>query len=76
MKISADDETAVNGMGPDIPDDKLAQLMAQFDALKEGDTLVLAGSIPSTLPDDIYEQIMKNSPFLISVLSSMQQEIS
>lgn len=59
MKISADDETAVNGMGPDIPDDKLAQLMAQFDALKEGDTLVLAGSIPSTLPDDIYEQIMK-----------------
>ena len=47
LKVSADDETAVNGMGP------------QIDTLKAGDTLVLAGSIPSDIPDDIYEQILK-----------------
>ena len=33
--------------------------MAQIDAIADGDTLVLAGSIPSDIPDDIYEQILK-----------------
>ena len=59
LKVSADDETAVNGMGPNIPEDKLNALLAQIDALSDGDTLVLAGSIPSDIPDDIYEQILK-----------------
>ena len=59
LKVSADDETAVNGMGPHIPEEKLQALLAQIDTLKAGDTLVLAGSIPSDIPDDIYEQILK-----------------
>ena len=59
LKVSADDETAVNGMGPHIPEEKLQALLTQIDALKAGDTLVLAGSIPSDIPDDIYEQILK-----------------
>lgn len=59
LKVSAQEETAVNGMGPHIPANKLAALLVQIDALKEGDTLVLAGSIPSDIPDDIYEQILK-----------------
>ena len=33
--------------------------MVQLDALGEGDVLFLAGSIPSSMPDDMYEQIMK-----------------
>lgn len=59
LKISAAEETAVNGMGPAIPQDKLDELMEQIDALDEGDTLVLAGSIPAALPGDMYEQILK-----------------
>lgn len=59
LKISAADETAVNGMGPVIPDDKLQALMAQIDGMADGDTLVLAGSIPAALPDDIYERILR-----------------
>ena len=59
LKISAADETAVNGMGPAIPDDKLQALMAQIDGMADGDTLVLAGSIPAALPNDIYERILR-----------------
>lgn len=59
MKVSAQDETAVNGMGPHIPQEKLQALLTQIDALQAGDTLVLAGSIPSDIPDDIYEHILQ-----------------
>lgn len=59
LKVSAKEETAVNGMGPHIPEDKLQALLTQIDTLKPDDTLVLAGSIPTDIPDDIYEQILK-----------------
>ena len=59
VKIKAEEETELNGHGPDIDDDALAQLFAKLDALKDGDTLVLAGSIPGSLPPDIYERIMQ-----------------
>ena len=38
--------------------DKVEQLMVQLDALGEGDVLFLAGSIPSSMPDDMYRRIM------------------
>lgn len=60
MKISADDETAVNGTGPHIPPDKIEALLDQINHIQDGDTLVLAGSIPSDIPDNIYEQILKH----------------
>lgn len=59
LKVSAADETAVNGMGPQIPQDKLQALLEQLDALQAGDTVVLAGSIPHDIPDDIYEHILQ-----------------
>lgn len=59
VKIHSDTETEINGGGPDIPADSLAQLMAQLDGLAAGDTLVLAGSIPPSLPSDIYERILR-----------------
>lgn len=59
LKISAREETAVNGQGPDISASKLELLLQQIDGLQEDDVLVLAGSIPSVLPDDIYEQILQ-----------------
>lgn len=59
VKIKAGRETEINGQGPDIPAAALDQLFAKLDQLKEGDVLVLAGSIPKTLPDDIYQRILQ-----------------
>ncbi len=58
VKAKAEKETEINGQGPDISEAKQAELFAQLDKLVSGDTLVLAGSIPKTLPDDIYQRIM------------------
>ena len=58
VKVKADVETEINGQGPNISEAKQQELFGQLDKLQEGDTLVLAGSIPNTLPDDIYERIM------------------
>ena len=60
VKVKAsDEETEINGRGPIIADEELQALYAQLDALTEQDTLILAGSIPSSLPSDMYEIIMK-----------------
>lgn len=58
IKIKADGETEINGKGPDITDEAPALLMRQIDRLLDGDMLVLAGSIPPSLPDDIYNRIL------------------
>ena len=59
VKMKGEQETEINGSGPDITKDKLDEMFHQLDALTSDDLLVLAGSIPLSLPDDIYEQIMK-----------------
>ena len=58
VKAKAQQETEINGQGPDISEARQAELFSQLDKLGKGDTLVLAGSIPKTLPDNIYERIM------------------
>lgn len=58
VKMKSQNETEINGQGPDISKEAIGRLFEKLDALKEGDVLILAGSIPSTLPEDIYEQIM------------------
>ena len=58
-KVKADTETEINGQGPNISEEKWQALITQIDKiLKSGDVLVLAGSIPNTLPDDMYERIL------------------
>lgn len=59
VKIKAGEETEINGQGPDISEDELEALMMKVDHIQDGDTLVLAGSIPSTLPDDTYERMLE-----------------
>ena len=58
VKAKAESETEINGQGPDISEAEREQLFHQLDKLTADDTLVLAGSIPKTLPDDIYQKIM------------------
>lgn len=58
VKLKDYDGTEINGMGPDISPEAVDKLYGQLDKLKEGDALVLAGSIPKCLSDSIYKDIM------------------
>ena len=58
VKIKSTDETEINAVGPIIDSDSFERLMEKLDTLKEGDVLVLAGSIPSSLPNSLYSDIM------------------
>lgn len=51
-------ETEINAAGPNIPEDSLKELLSKIDKLKSGDVLILAGSIPKSLPNTIYEEIL------------------
>ena len=51
-------ETEINGQGPEITEEDLAALFAKLDRIKAQDILVISGSVPGSLPSDIYEQIM------------------
>ena len=57
VKIKAELESEINGIGPVVGKEAVDMLFAKLDDLIEGDILVLAGSIPNSLPNDIYEQI-------------------
>lgn len=59
VKLKSQEETEVNGQGPNIEEEHLCKLYERLDTLQEGDILVLAGSIPNTLPENIYEQILE-----------------
>ena len=59
LKLKNIDGTEINGQGPDIGQQQIDQLMGKLDQLNKDDVLVLAGSIPSSMPDDIYQQILK-----------------
>lgn len=58
VKIKSDVETELNGQGPEINKEAIAQLFEKLDALQDGDILILAGSIPGTMPADSYETIL------------------
>lgn len=59
VKLKDFDGTEINGMGPVISAEAVECLMKKLDLLKDGDMLVLAGSIPESMPDTIYRDIMK-----------------
>ena len=59
LKLKSIDGTEINGRGPRIPREAVDALMTQLDRLGADDTLVLAGSIPASMPDDIYQKIME-----------------
>lgn len=76
VKIRAKEESEINGQGPIITDDALSSLFKQLETLEAADILVLAGSIPSTMPNDIYEKIMahlagRNIKIIVDATSSL-----
>lgn len=59
VKLKSIDGTEINGCGPLISEENVRKLMEKLDVLGAGDVLVLAGSIPGSMPDDIYRRIME-----------------
>lgn len=59
LKLKSVDGTEINGRGPDVGEEEIGHLMKKLDCLTEEDILVLAGSIPCSIPDDLYEKIME-----------------
>ncbi len=53
-------DTDINSAGPDISDTELQQLYKKLDNLKKDDFLVLSGSVPKSLPQNIYETILEH----------------
>lgn len=58
VKLRSSCETEINAPGPDIPEHAVSQLFQKLNQLQTGDILVLAGSAPPSLPEDIYAQIL------------------
>ena len=58
-KVKAVEETELNGQGPRIAPEDVGALFSKLDVLGQDDTLVISGSVPNTLPSDMYEQVME-----------------
>jgi len=59
LKLRSMDGTEINGSGPELRPEEIAELFKRLDRLQDGDTLILAGSIPASVPDTIYRDIME-----------------
>ncbi len=59
IKLKAKEESEINSQGPHINDEEFDMLLRKIDMISNGDTLVIAGSIPNTMPDNSYERILE-----------------
>lgn len=76
LKLKNIDGTEINGSGPEISEEKIEELLRKLDILGEGDILVLAGSIPASMPADMYNTIMerlqhKNVTFIVDATKDL-----
>lgn len=60
VKIKSEKELDINAHGPDISEQDIDELLNKLKKIKSGDYLVLAGSVPPSLSDDIYEKILEH----------------
>lgn len=58
-ELTEEKETEINGMGPIVPETKLAELFVRLEQLRSNDVLVLGGSAMNSLPDNIYSLIIE-----------------
>lgn len=69
VKLQSVEGTEINGQGPDISLEKLTQMMERLSELTAGDVLFLSGSIPSSLPEDVYLRMMERlAPGILTVV--------
>ncbi|UBH09120.1 1-phosphofructokinase [Macrococcus armenti] len=80
VKLKGASETEINAPGPDINEQHIEQLMNKIEALTTDDTVIIAGSIPKSMPDDIYAQIAKrcytkNIPFVVDAEKNLLNSV-
>lgn len=59
IKLKSDSETEINGRGPEILKNEARFLLKKSENITSSDMVVLSGSMPSSLPTDFYEQLIK-----------------
>lgn len=80
VKIKTETELDINAMGPDVTEEEIEELLKKTDMIKGGDYLVLAGSIPRSIPSDIYVRILerlkdRNVKFVVDTTGSSLLEV-
>ncbi len=61
IKLKTGVETEINGQGPDITENDLADLERKLEPLGKGDMIILAGSIPKSVPDTVYQSLARKA---------------
>lgn len=59
VKLRSDQETEINGRGPQITEADVEKLLVKLDTLQAGDTLIISGAIPASLPQTLYRDILE-----------------
>lgn len=60
VKIKSENESEINGCGPKISEEEENEFLKTFDDVKDGDTLILSGSVPPSASSNIYEKILRS----------------
>ncbi|MGY3750105.1 1-phosphofructokinase [Vagococcus acidifermentans] len=82
IKLKAESETEINGVGPHISDKEIQNLKAELDTIQPSDIVVLSGSLPGNLPDGFYQELIQlihkqGAEFVIDTTGdALQQSLS
>ncbi|MDM5284883.1 1-phosphofructokinase [Peribacillus castrilensis] len=60
IKLKTGLETEINSQGPVISKGNYQQLFSQIEQLNNNDILILSGSIPPSVPSDVYEAMSRS----------------
>ncbi len=75
VKMKSDDETEINGRGPDVSESDLDELLQKVKQCKSGDVLVLSGNIPSTMHPNTYVQVLEQVPEGVDVVVDAEKDL-
>ncbi len=75
VKMKTDNETEINGTGPQITDIDFQQLISKVKTFKKGDTLIISGNIPSSLNNDSYQKILQNVSNEVRIVVDAEKEL-
>lgn len=75
MKLRAEEETEINGIGPLIRESDLLCLLERIKTLQEGDVLVISGSVPGSLKNDVYERIVSAMPEGVLLAADAEKDL-
>ena len=75
VKLKSDEETEINGRGPQIEPADFESFLQKIRTIQKGDILILSGSIPSCMAGDTYEQIIQNLDSGVRVVADAEKDL-